>query len=64
MAFCDFYFKNGSENLYLIYFNLNLPMLYLGTVRVLSGVANVVSKCDCSIALSFRDVTFLNFHNV
>ena len=40
--------------------NLNFPTS-LGTVRVLSGVAKLASKCDCSITLSFRDVTFLSF---
>ena len=29
-------------------------------LKLLSGVANLASKCDCSIAFSFPDVTFLS----
>ena len=32
----------------------------LGTIRVLSKVANLASKCDYSIAFSFPDGTFLS----
>ena len=37
---------------------LEFSKLYLGTVRVLPGVANLEFEFDCSIAFSFRDVTF------
>ena len=49
------------QKTYLIYFNLNLPMLQLGTVKVLSVVANVVSKRDCSISEMLRFLIFIMF---
>ena len=31
--------------------------MVLGAVRVLPGSVNLASKCDCSNAISFRDMT-------
>ena len=39
-------------------FFLKFFTLYLVDVRVLSGVANLASKYDCSNPFSFRDMTF------
>ena len=44
--------------LLLVFENLKFPTLYLGPVRVLSKIANLASKYDCSLLCSFRDVTF------
>ena len=44
--------------LLLVFKNLKFPTLYLGPVRVLSKIANLASKYDCSILCSFQDVTF------
>ena len=38
--------------------NLKFPTLWLGTVKVLSEVTNFAFQCDCSFALTFRDVAF------
>ena len=38
--------------------NLKFPELQLGTVKVLSRVANLALNCNCSIGLSYRDVMF------
>ena len=60
MMFFVIFFQKISENLNYDYFkkNLQFPTLYLGTVRVLSRIANLASKYDCSNAYSFRDMKF------
>ena len=40
--------------------SLKFSTLQLGTDRVLSGVAILASKCDCSIAFIFGDMSLLN----
>ena len=60
MAFFAIFSKKFSENLNLSFFLqiLKFPMLVLGAARVLSRIANLASKYDCSIFFNFRDMTF------
>ena len=58
IAFCDFS-KNFQKTWNNFCFqNLKFFTLYLGAVRVLSGITNFASKYDCSIPCSFRDMAF------
>ena len=38
--------------------NLKFPTLLLGPLRVISKIANLASKYDCSNPCSFRDMMF------
>ena len=57
---CFLWFFQKFSKLKVLWFFLNLkfPTLKLGTVRVLSKIANLVSKYDCSNPCSFRDMMF------
>ena len=47
--------------LLLVFENLKFPTLYLGPVKVLSKIANLESKYDCSILFVFEIWRFLWF---
>ena len=47
MVFSKFELKKSNEK-------------FLQNLKLLSGVANLASKCDCLIAFNFPDVRFLN----
>ena len=47
--------------LLLVFKNLKFPKLYLGPVRVLSKIANLASKYDCSILYVFEIWSFCDF---
>ena len=53
MTFFVFFFQSFS-----VTFFLNFPTLYLDNVRVLSRIANLASKYNCSNPCSFRDMAF------
>ena len=40
------------------YLNWKIEWKMLPNLNILSGVANLASKCDCSIAFNFSEVTF------
>ena len=62
MTFFAIFSKVFSKLKLLIFFkNLKFLALYLGTVRVLSKIANLALKHDCSNPCSFRDTFFLIF---
>ena len=62
MTFFAIFSKVFSKLKLLIFFkNLKFLTLYLGTVRVLSKIANLALKHDCSNPCSFRDMFFLIF---
>ena len=62
MTFFAIFSKVFSKLKLLIFFkNLKFLTLYLGTVRVLSKIANLALKHDCSNPCSFRDMFFFNF---
>ena len=57
---CHYSHFNFSRNLRFLKIpkkKMNFPTLQLGTLRILSGAANLATKCDFSNAFSFREVT-------
>ena len=51
------------SQIYMVFSKYELKKLnekFYHNLKLLSGVANLAPKCDCSIAFSFPDVTFLN----
>ena len=58
-GFC-YFFQKVFRKLILIFFSQNLKFatLKLGPIRVISKIANLASKYDCSYPCSFRDMTF------
>ena len=54
-----FFFSQNFQKIYVLFSKFDIPNPVVGAFRVLSGVANLASKYDCSNICSFRDMTFL-----